>query len=162
MNRSLSVQQIGHLRKNTLDSIQFIAENKHLIRGGHYNQLHNYLQHINSVLTEMVNTKEQEMADAYMNFNLNPSSMNNVHPTSERPGTAADGAGVGDNLRIVYAADGTPRTVRRNGPVSKQPEEWATVFDEKQHINPPCYVMPPQSLTSLERIRSAQYGNKVV
>ena len=31
-------------------------------------------------------------------------------------------------------------------------QEWETQFDENLNLNPPCYIMPPQSITGLDRI----------
>lgn len=30
-------------------------------------------------------------------------------------------------------------------------QEWEAQFDERLNLNPPCYLMPPQSITSIKR-----------
>jgi hypothetical protein len=34
-------------------------------------------------------------------------------------------------------------------------QEWEAQFDESLNLNPPCYIMPPQSITGLDAISRA-------
>ena len=34
-------------------------------------------------------------------------------------------------------------------------QEWEAQFDENLNLNPPCYIMPPQSITGLDAISRA-------
>lgn len=62
--------------------------------------------------------------------------------------------------KVQYNKDGTTRIVQANQ-VNSTGEGWEGQFDQNLLINPPCYVMPPQNLSSIDTIRRATACNRI-
>lgn len=107
----------------------------------------NHLNFSLETLDNMVNVKRVEMADPYNGWAAKPGSDYMIDPRATK-------------RTVVYNPDGTTRIVDGSR-LDSTGEEWERQFDPSQLIKPPCYMMPPQNLSSIDRIKGASSSNRV-
>ena len=134
---SLSFGEIQSLKQQVLGIISTIETKKHKIMPHDFRQLNNNLQYTLTTLNNMHNILAVEKSDPY----------------GSRQADYSKVAGVGGRT-VVYNSDGTTRIVGANG-VSSTGEDWEKQFDEGLLMKPPCFQLPPQNLTNINRIRQA-------
>jgi hypothetical protein len=134
---TLTFKEIESMRQQVLGVMSGIHSNKHRIMSQDYRQLNNHLQQVLSTLGNMTNILTVEKADPY--------------GSSQADYTQVTGV-VGQ--KVVYNPDGSTRIINPNS-VHTTGEDWERQFDEGLLMKPPCFQMPPQSLTSIPNIRQA-------
>ena len=129
-NHTLSFGEIESMRKSVLGLLSNIERNKYRILTQDFNQLNNHLRYTLNILGNMTNILTVEKSDPY----------------------ASSSAGVSKNSKtVVYNADGTTKIID-SASVHTTGEDWEQQFDAGLLMNPPCYQIPPQSLTSIPRV----------
>ena len=134
---SLSFGEIQSLKQQVLEIISTIETKKHKIMPHDFRQLNNNLQYTLTTLNNMHNILAVEKSDPY----------------GSRQADYSKVAGVGGRT-VVYNSDGTTRIVGSDG-VNSTGEDWEKQFDEGLLMKPPCFQLPPQNLTNINRIRQA-------
>ena len=137
---SLQIGKIDKLRLRILKNLQELEENKHLIRSHDLTKLRNHHNFILSTYDNMINIKKVEQSDPWNN-------MQYANRKTKVPGSDS-------SKTVIYNSDGTTRIVSNKELVSTG-EGWEHQFNESMLVNPPCYIMPPQYLTSISKIRSS-------
>ncbi len=138
---SLSFNKIDKLRVRILRNLKDLELNKYHIKSHDLTQLRNHHNFILSTLDNMVNIQKVEKSDPWNNIQ----SINDICNEVE----------VGNNNKtVIYNPDGTTRIVS-NTNISKTNGDWEHQFDPSIHMNPPCYIMPPQNLTSINKINNS-------
>lgn len=143
MEQTLSLKKIDEMRKNLLDNLRLIEQNKHLIKSHDRMKLMNHHNYALQTLDNMVSIRKVEMSNPYYQ---------GMAPMTK--GSQSYRIKPHTNRTIVYNKDGSTTFVNNNQ-INTTGEEWETQFDQSQLINPPCYVMPAQSLTNISKIRQA-------
>ena len=138
MTRRVTQKQITSLQQDVLGLLNKIESLKYNLHTHDYKQLNNHLQYAMTTLRNITNLQSVENAD--------PMGYNTVAAFS--------------GPRVQYNKDGTTKIVQASQ-VNSTGEGWEQQFDQNTLINPPCYVMPPQSLTSIDTIRRATACNRV-
>lgn len=147
MEQTLSLPEIDEFRNGIIALLKHLELKKQLIRSHDRTKLVNHLNFSLEVLDNMVNIKKVEMADPYNRWNAQPTTNYMLDPRA--------------NIKnVIYNPDGTTRIIDNASRPTNQ-EEWTRVFDESQLINPPCFMMPPQNLSSIQRIKSANLENRL-
>jgi hypothetical protein len=134
---SLSFGEIQALKQQVLGIISTIETKKHKVMPHDFRQLNNNLQYTLTTLNNMHNILAVEKSDHYGSRQADYSSM----------------AGVGGRS-VIYNSDGTTKIVGSNT-LNNIGEDWEKQFDEGLLMKPPCFQLPPQSLTNINRIRQA-------
>jgi hypothetical protein len=134
-NHTLSFGEIESMRKGVLTLLSTIERNKYRMLTQDFNQLNNHLRYSLNILGNMTNILTVEKSDPY----------------------SSGSAGV-QKKTVVYNADGTTKIID-SASVHTTGEEWEQQFDAGLLMNPPCYSMPPQSLTSIPHIKRASGRN---
>lgn len=147
MDQTISINQIDQLRRNILANLKMMELNKPLFRSHDYLKLMNHHNFILETLDNMINIKKVEMNDPYNSWNATPSSRTVLDPSATRQ-------------QVIYNRDGTTRIVNVAS-LDATGEEWEKQFDQRFLLNPPCYMMPPQNLSGIPRIRNASEANRV-
>ena len=147
MEQNISLKKIDNMRLRILENLKEIELNKHLIRSHDRNDLTNHHNFILQILDNMVNIMKVEQADPYARQSMSGfSGSYKIDPRIERK-------------TVIYNQDGTTQIVD-NKSYKLTNEQWEDQFDENLNLNPPCYMMPSQSLTSIPKIRSASTVRK--
>ena len=140
---SLQISKIDKLRLRILKNLQELEENKHLIRSHDLTKLKNHHNFILSTFDNMINIKKVEQSDPWNNMQHADAS------------ASASASAVRNSAKtVVYNSDGTTRVVS-NKELASTGEGWEHQFDPSMLVNPPCYIMPPQYLSSIKKIRSS-------
>lgn len=147
MEQTLSLPEIDELRNGVMTILRKLELKKHQLRSHDRTKLVNHLNFTLETLDNMVNIKRVEMADPYNGWAAKPGSDYMIDPRATK-------------RTIVYNPDGTTRIVD-NSRLDSSGEEWERQFDQSQLIKPPCYMMPPQTLSSIDRIKSASSSVRV-
>lgn len=147
MEQTLSLPEIDELRNGVMTILRKLELKKHQLRSNDRTKLVNHLNFTLETLDNMVNIKRVEMADPYNGWAAKPGSDYMIDPRATK-------------RTIVYNPDGTTRIVD-NSRLDSSGEEWERQFDQSQLIKPPCYMMPPQTLSSIDRIKSASSSVRV-
>jgi hypothetical protein len=134
---SLSFEEIESMKNQVLTLITSISTNKHRIMTHDYRQLHNHLQYTLNTLGNMHNIMTVERSDPYGSQQADYSKVTGVQ-----------------GKKVVYNPDGSTRIIDDNERHATG-ESWEKQFDESLLMRPPCFQAPPQSLTSVPRIRQA-------
>lgn len=137
---SLQIGKIDKMRLRILKNLQELEEYKHLIRSHDLTKLRNHHNFILSTFDNMINIKKVEQSDPWNN-------MQYAHNKTKVHGSSS-------SKTVVYNSDGTTRVVS-NKELAATGEGWEHQFDESMLVNPPCYIMPPQYLSSISKIRSS-------
>lgn len=133
---TLSFKEINDMRQQILGVMSNIHTNKHRIMTHDYRQLNNHLQYALNTLGNMSNILAVDKSDPYQSKQSDYSKVS------------------GSNKQVVYNADGTTRIIDSNSR-NNTGEEWEKQFDEGLLMKPPCFQMPPQSLSDINRIKQA-------
>jgi len=133
---SLTFNEIEGMRNQIITLLTSINTNKHRIMSHDFRQLNNHLQYTLNTLSNMHNIMTVERSDPYGSSEANYSQVRNK------------------GQKIVYNSDGTTRIINNNN-VHTSGEDWEKQFDENLLVRPPCFQTPPQSITSIPRIRQA-------
>lgn len=147
LQQSLSLEQINQLRQNLISNLRAIELNKHLLRTHDRTKLVNHHNYALETLDNMINIKQVEMADPYNSWTAQPDANHMLDPRRHRQ-------------NVVYRQDGSTSIVQ-DGQMHTTGEEWEHQFDQRQLLNPPCYSMPPQNLTSIPRIHQASQQSRL-
>lgn len=147
MEQTLSLPEIDEMRKGVISLLRTLELKKHLVRSQDRSKLVNHLNYSLETLDNMVNIKRVEMSDPYNSYAAAPGTDYRLDPRST-------------TRTVVYNRDGTTKIVDR-GSINSTGEEWERQFDESQLLKPPCFMMPPQNLSSINRIKSATQDNRV-
>lgn len=134
---TLTFKEIEGMRQQVLGVMSNIHSNKHRIQSHDYRQLNNHLQHVLGTLSNMSNIIAVEKADPYNSKEADYTQVTGV-----------------EGKKVVYNPDGTTRIIDPSS-VHTTGEGWEQQFDEGLLMKPPCFQMPPQSLTSIANIRVA-------
>lgn len=139
---SLTLDEIGSVRRQIIGVLDFLNTNKTRIMPQDFRQLNNHLQYSLTTLTNMSNVLSVEKSDPY-----------NSHHADYSKVTGTGGR------TVVYNQDGTTRVVNAGAQsFNTTGDGWEQQFDQGLLQKPPCFVMPPQSLTHIPSIRkSSQY-----
>lgn len=143
LQHSLTGREIEGVRSQIIKVLDYLHTNRTRIMPHDYRQLSNHLQYTLTTLTNMSNILEVEKSDPYNSYQGDYSKV-----------TGATGR------TVVYNQDGTtrivdPRTVHTTG------DGWESQFDQGLLQKPPCFVLPPQSLTSIPKIQRASEWDRV-
>ena len=129
----MTQQQIEGLKSDVLAILNKVDGFKYQMQGQDFRQVTNNLQYVMTTLRNMSAIQATESAT--------PNGYN----------TMAAIAGP----RVQYNPDGTTKVI--NQPVTTG-EGWEDQFDQNLLMNPPCYMLPPQSITSVPVLRQAGAG----
>lgn len=141
---SLSFEEIEGMRNQVISLLSTINTNKYRIMTHDYRQLNNHLQYTLTTLGNMHNILAVERSDPY--------------GIQQAQASGVQGQGQAQGKKIVYNSDGTTRIIDGNQ-VNSTGEDWEKQFDEGLLMRPPCFQVPPQNLTSIQRIRQASNYN---
>jgi len=136
-HHSLSFEEIEKMRNQVIVLLTDIEHNKHRIMTHDFRQLNNHLQYVLNTLGNMHNILTVERSDPYS--------------SSQADYTQVTGT---EGKKVVYNPDGTTRIIA-SGQLQSTGEDWEKQFDEGLLMRPPCFQIPPQSLTNITRIRQA-------
>lgn len=135
IDQTLRVQEIDIMRTKVMEVLKYVEQNKHRIRSHDRSKISNHMNYALATMDNMINIRRVEDADPYNNteasYNMNPRSTDRT---------------------VVYNNDGTSRIVDKSR--LTKGEGWEVQFDEGLLLRPPCYSMPPQNLTDINRIKS--------
>jgi|694.fasta_scaffold01901_28 hypothetical protein len=92
----------------------------------------NHLEFVNNMLNDMLSVPQNGQFNDKFEYNQRNS---------------------GNNMKVIYSNEGNATIVDKNKQHFKQ--EWELQFDEGLNINPPCYLLPPQTLTGINNIKRA-------
>ena len=134
---SLSVNEILGVQKQLTNVLDYLHTNRTRIMPHDYRQLTNHVQYSLTTLTNMVNVLAVEKSDPY-----------NSHHSDYSQVTGSNGR------VVVYNPDGTTRFADTKS-FNTTGDGWEHQFDQGLLQKPPCFVMPPQSLTSIPQIQKA-------
>ena len=137
MEQNISFKKIDEMRVNILKNLKLIESNKHLIRTHDKNILMNYHNFILNTFDNMINILKVENADPYAHTNMN----DNLNFSN------------GVTSTVLYNIDGTSKVINKRNIINSN-NDWERQFDENI-MNPPCYSMPPQSLTYIPKIKNS-------
>jgi spore germination protein YaaH len=129
---SLSSQEIESMRSSIISLLNNINTNKQRIRTSDFNQLNNNLRYALNTL----------------------SNMHNFLSIAPAPASPDAGNAWCQSKRVVYNPDGSTRIVDSQQ-FHTTGEDWERQFDERLQIRAPCYQHPPNTITSIPRIRQA-------
>ncbi len=143
MEQNISLKKIDQMRLRVIENLKDIELNKHLIRSHDRVDLTNYFNACLRIYDNMVNIMQVEQADPYARTSMSGySGSYKIDPRAEKK-------------TVIYKPDGTTQIVD-NRNYRTTTEQWEDQFDENLLLNPPCYMMPSQSLTSIPKIRAAR------
>jgi hypothetical protein len=131
----LTQSDIDGLETRIVQVLSQVESKKHGITSYDFNQLNNHLQMCLTVFRNIRNNLTVQASDTYGGYNQNYT-------------------GIGQSPKIFYNTDGTTKIVNGNTPETTN-EEWEKQFDQSLLINPPCFIVPPQNITSVPRLRQA-------
>lgn len=137
---TLSFEEIEQMRQHVLSLVSSIHSKKHRIMSHDHRQLNNHLQYVLTTLSNMHNIMTIEKSDPY--------------GSKESNYTQVTGMG---GRKLVYNADGTTRVITSSS-IHNSGEDWEKQFDEGLLQKAPCFQIPPQSMTSIRRIRQAGHS----
>ena len=129
---TLTTKEIGGVKKSIIGILDYLHTSKYRILPEDYRQLCNHLQYSLTTLTNMDNVLLVEKSDPY--------NLTQAHKT------------------LTYNQDGTTRFVDKRS-LDTTGDGWEQQFDKGLLQNPPCFMMPPQSLTHIPQIRKAAFKN---
>ncbi len=135
---TLTTKEIGGVKKNIIGILDYLHTNKSRILPEDYRQLCNHLQYSLTTLTNMDNVLLVEKSDPYVSYRSDYSQVRAAGRT------------------LVYNQDGTTRFVDQRD-LNTTGDGWEQQFDTGLLQNPPCFMMPPQSVTHIPQIRKAAF-----
>ena len=133
----MDLEKIDHVRKNLLENLRIIEQNKHTIPPDEYTRLINMHQSSLSIFDNIITIRKVARYDNY----VTPGGGVATNPD--------------DRLKVIYNKDGTTKVVRESHLLDSEKEPWVRQFDLNL-FNPPSYTIPPQSLTSIPRIEQSR------
>lgn len=139
LDQTLSIREIDSMRMKVLEVLKYVEQNKHRIRSHDRNQISNHLNYTLNTMDNMINIRHVENADPYNQ----PQSGYKLDPKES-------------TRTVVYNPDGTTKVIDKSRLTTG--EGWENQFDESLLLRPPCYTMPPQSLTDIKRIKNIASG----
>ena len=135
VDQTLKVQEIDVMRMKVIEVLKYVEQNKHRIRSHDRTKINNHMNYGLATMDNMINIRHVEDADPYnqpqANYNMNPRSTDRT---------------------VVYNNDGTSKIIDKSKLTTG--EGWETQFDEGLLLRPPCYSMPPQNITDINRIKN--------
>lgn len=134
MSQRISQNEIQELQQDVLNLLAKLEPLKYRIGTQDHRQLINNLQYTLTTLRNMSNTVSVEQSDPYSSAQLNY-----THET---------------NKKLIYNPDGTTRIVDSKS-LHTTGDAWESQFDESLLLKPPCYMVPPQNLNSIPKLRQA-------
>ena len=140
----MSIPQIDNMRQHILQNLKTLELQKHLIRSHDRVRLMTLHNAILDTLNNMINIRKVEMSDPYNQPNGNL----NMDP---RMGLRT----------VVYNPDGTTRIVDKSK-LASTGEGWEMQFDQSMLLNPPCYTMPPYSLSDINAVKRASEQQRMM
>jgi hypothetical protein len=123
----LSTKEIGKVKGSVVAILDYLHTNKSRILPEDYRQLGNHLQYCLTTLTNMDNVLLADQPSA-----------------------------TGVARTLVYNPDGTTRFVDAKS-LNTTGDGWEQQFSTGLLQNPPCFIMPPQSVTHIPQIRKAAF-----
>jgi len=147
MEQTLTLREIDEMRNNVIAILRNLEIKKHLIRSHDRTKLVNHLNFTLETLDNMINIKKVEMSDPYNKWSAKPGDNYTLDPRAT-------------TRTVVYNRDGTTKIVDKSLHDSSG-EEWERQFDESQLIKPPCFMMPPQNLSNISKIKNASASNRI-
>ena len=136
---SITQEEINGMSSQVISILNYIETHKRRIPTHDQRQLANHLTYVLNTLGNMSNTLAIEKSDPYF---------------------SRSGSNTAPARKVVYNPDGTTRIVSAKE-VATTGDGWEAQFDEGLLMNPPCYQMPPQNLTSISRIKKATEWNRM-
>jgi hypothetical protein len=138
---TLTFNEIEAMRQQVLGVVSGIHTNKHRIMTQDYRQLNNHLQYVLTTLSNMSNILAVEKSDPYNSRQADYSKVSGL---------------VGK--KVVYNPDGSTRIIDNNN-INTTGDGWENQFDEGLLMKPPCFQMPPQSMTNIQNIQLSSQRN---
>ena len=136
----LTASEISGLQHKLVSILDYLQTNRTRIRTEDFGQLNNHIRYAMTTLTNMSNILAVESADPYGKLHY---------------GNASQGAAT----TVVYNKDGTTRVVSESS-LKTTGDGWERQFDGGLLQRPPCFLAPPQTLTSLPKIKTASDWNR--
>jgi len=141
VEHTLSFDEIQEIKGRILGIISTIETKKHKIMPHDFRQLNNHLQYSLTTLNNMHNILAVQKSDPYGSRQTDYSKV----------------TGTGSRT-VLYNSDGTTRVVGSTQ-ITSTGDDWERQFDEGLLMKPPCFQVPPQNLTNLNRLRHAANEN---
>jgi len=135
--QTLSFNEIESMRQRVLSMLSWLNTNKYRVRTHDYRQITNHLQYVLTTFGNMTNILAVEQSDPYHSQQADYTKIAAV-----------------SGKKVIYNPDGSTRVIDTEG-VHTTGEDWERQFDEGLLMKPPCYQLPPQNLTDINRIRKA-------
>lgn len=137
-DKTLSVDEIEGMRQQVLKLMGTLNTHKHRVRPHDHRMLNNHLQMVLNTFGNMSNIKLIEKSDPYHSQHSDYSA----------------GTSRASGKKIIYNRDGSTRVIDPAA-VHTTGDGWEQQFDQSLLMKPPCFQMPPQSLTSIPKIKEA-------
>lgn len=130
--QKLNTNTINELKQHMTASIYLLNKYQSELLPTQKQTMMNHLEYVNNMLNDMLSVPK----NGHFNDKFEYTNRNN-----------------NNNMKVIYSNKGTATLVDKNKSQFKQ--EWELQFDEGLNINPPCYLLPPQSLTGIQNIKRA-------
>uniref|UniRef100_A0A6C0J4X8 Uncharacterized protein n=1 Tax=viral metagenome TaxID=1070528 RepID=A0A6C0J4X8_9ZZZZ len=142
MSQRISQNELQDLRTDVMNILSKLDTMKYRINSGDHRLLVNNFQYTISTLNNMSNTLTVELSDPYNSGHLNytPSKSAGKHLKYNKDGTS----NIIDESEFHTTGDG-----------------WEKQFNDSQMINPPCYIVPPQNINSIPKIRKTSEFHRI-
>ena len=128
---SLKLSEIEMMRGNLLALNDFVYKNRFNMQQDDGRQLMNHFNYALDILSTMANKVSIQMA-----------------------------APAGQSL--IYDLNNSGRsTIVTPGTLPRTTDGWEQQFDDKLLLNPPCYNLPPQNLSNIQKIRTASTAQRL-
>lgn len=141
MSQRVTQSEIQDLQQDVLNILTKLDNLKYRINTQDNRQLVNHLQYTLTTLRNMSNQILVENSDPYGS-------------------SQADYTKLNSGAKLIYNPDGTTRIVNSSG-LHTTGDGWEGQFDESLLLKPPCYMIPPQNLNSIPKLRQASEFNRV-
>jgi len=142
MSQRISQKEIQDVQQDVLNVLSKLDTLKYKINTQDQRQMVNHLQYTLTTLRNMSNTVHIEQSDPYNSSHLN-------YAASQVSGQ-----------KLKYNEDGTTSFVNSQS-LHNTGDGWESQFSESTLIKPPCYMVPPQNLNSIPKLRQASEFHRV-
>lgn len=134
----ISSSQVEGLKNDVLAIINKVDGMKYNMQTQDFRQITNHLQYVMTTLRNVSNIEATQVASPFKY---------NAMASMTGP-------------KVQYNPDGTTKIVNVSK-VNTTGEAWESQFDQSMLINPPCYMLPPSSLTNIDVIRQTGEGHRM-
>ena len=142
---SLKMSEIEMMRGNLLALNDFVYKNRFNMQQDDGRQLMNHFNYALDILSTMANKLSIQLTEACYS-----------------PSCYTDGVTKPYGKTLLYDLNNSGRTVIVSpATLPRTTDGWERQFDDKLLLNPPCYTIPPQNLTNIQKIRHASEANRL-